>query len=167
MPVEHLTAEKVIRQKFNLVRSTAWPDVAKDFRIAHPYCAACGGTEQLNIHHKFPFHYVVLCQRPDLELDPRNLLTLCVHHDCEHHVLIGHLDDYESYNPCVLEFVKEYSGLTGQQIRDDAAWQKAAASKPKHLDLMSATEIDAFKTMLDAEFPPDTATMAKAVAVRG
>ncbi|HLX96758.1 MAG TPA: hypothetical protein VKU37_13525 [Verrucomicrobiae bacterium] len=89
-----------------------------------------------------------------------------MHHDCEHHVLLGHLDDYESYNPQVLEFVKKYTGLTGQQIRDDAAWQKAAAKKPKHLDQMSATEMDAFKKMLDAEFPPNTAVMAKAVAVR-
>jgi hypothetical protein len=63
------------------------------------------------------------------------------------------LDDYESYNPCVLEFVKEYSGRTGQQIREDAAWQNAAAKKPKHLDQMSAMEMDAFKQMLDAKFP--------------
>ena len=31
----------------------------------------------------------------------------------------ANLDDYESYNPHVLEFVKKYSGLTGQQIRAD------------------------------------------------
>jgi len=48
-----------------------------------------------------------MCGRPDFELDPRNLLTPCVHHDCEHHVLIGHLDDYESYNRHVLAFVKK------------------------------------------------------------
>lgn len=164
MPERHQTADRAIRQTFQLDRSPAWPDVAKNFRIAHPYCAACGGTQQLNIHHKFPFHYVVLCQRPDLELDPRNLLTLCAYHDCEHHVLLGHLDDYESYNPRVLEFVKKYSDMTSRQIRADAAWQETAAKKPKHLDQMSATEMDAFKKMLDAKFPPNAAIMAKAVA---
>jgi hypothetical protein len=76
------------------------------------------------------------------------------------------LDDYESYNPHVLEFVGKYSGLTGQQIREDAAWQKAAAKKPQHLDQMSATEMDAFKKMLDAKFPLNAAIMAKALAVR-
>ena len=134
MPVEHQTAEKIIRKKFQLVRSSAWPDVAKSFRTANPFCAACGDAEELNVHHKFPFHYVVLCERPDLELDPRNLITLCIHHENEHHVLLGHLDDYESYNPDVLAFVKNYSGLTSQQIRADQLWQKAVAGRPKHFD---------------------------------
>jgi putative sterol carrier protein len=159
----HQAADKAIRQKFNLVRSPEWPDVEKTFRDTHPNCAACGERRQLNIHHKFPFHYVVLCGRPDLELDPRNLLPLCVRHDCEHHVLLGHLDDYESYNPRVLEFVKKYSGRTNRQIHGNAAWQKAAAQKPKPLDQMSLAEKDAFKKMLDGKFPPNAAIMARAV----
>jgi hypothetical protein len=166
MPVEHLTAERVIRQKFQLDRSSAWPDVAKEFRMTHPYCAACGGTEQLNVHHKFPFHFVVLCGRPDLELDPRNLITLCIQHDSEHHVLLGHLDDYESYNPHVLGFVKKYAGLTSQQIRADSKWQAAAARKPKHFDEMLEADKDAFKKMLDAKFLLNAAIMAKTVAAR-
>ncbi len=101
-----------------------------------------------------------------MELDPRNLITLCVHHDSEHHVLLGHLDDYESYNPHVLEFVKNYSGLTSQQIRADPKWQEAAAGKPKHLDQMSEAEQSAFKEILDATFPLDAAIMAKALAAR-
>jgi hypothetical protein len=56
--------------------------------------------------------------------------------------------------------------MTSQQIRGDAAWQKAAAKKPKHLDQMSATKKDAFKKMPDAKFPPHAAIMAKAVAAR-
>jgi hypothetical protein len=48
-------------------------------------------------------------------------------HDSQHHVLLGHLDDYESYNLHVLEFVKNYSSLTSQQIRADPEWQKAVA----------------------------------------
>ena len=166
MPLDHLTAERIIRQKFQLARSSAWPDVARSFRVANPFCAACGGAQELNVHHKFPFHYVVLCGRPDLELDPRNLITLCILHDSEHHVLLGHLDDYESYNPRVLEFVKNYSGLTSQQIRADPKWQKAAAGKPKHLDQMSETEQAAFRAILDAKFPPDAAIMAKALVAR-
>jgi hypothetical protein len=52
-----------------------------------------------------------------------------VKNDCEHHVLPGHLDDYESYNPRVLAFVKKCSGLTSNQIRADAGWQKAACNR--------------------------------------
>jgi hypothetical protein len=29
------------------------------------------------VHHIFPFHYCIALGRPDLELDDRNLITLC------------------------------------------------------------------------------------------
>jgi hypothetical protein len=56
-----------------------------------------------------------------------------------------------------------YARLTGQQIRDDPMWQKAAARKPKHLDEMSDAEKAAFKKLLDVKFPPNAAIMAKAM----
>jgi len=31
----------------------------------------------LQVHHIFPFHYCIALGRPDLELDDRNLITLC------------------------------------------------------------------------------------------
>jgi hypothetical protein len=76
------------------------------------------------------------------------------------------LDDYESYNPHVLEFVKNYSGLTSQQIRADPKWQEAAAGKPKHFDQMSEADQATFKTILDVKFPPNAAIMAKALVAR-
>jgi len=79
---------------------------------------------------------------------------------------VGHLDDYESYNPSVLEFVKNYSGLTSQQIRADPEWQLAAAGKPKHFDQMSEADQAAFKEILDSEFPPNPAIVAKALVAR-
>ncbi len=163
---KHQAADLLICQKLCLVRSPAWSKVKNAFLTAHPNCAACGGTLQLNVHHKFPFHYVVLCGRPDLELDPRNLITLCVLDDCEHHVLLGHLDDYESYNPKVLQFVKAYAGNSSRQIRADAAWQQAHATKPKHFDDMTPPEKDAFKKKLDRKFRPIPAIVAKAARAR-
>jgi hypothetical protein len=157
----HLAADLAIWQKFNLARSPAWPDVERDFRIAHPNCAACGESKQVNVHHKFPFHYVVLCGRPDLELDPRNLVTFCIRADCQHHILLGHLDDYQSYNPQAVKFFRLYSGKTGQQIRADAAWKLARAAKPKHVDQMTQKQKDAFKRMLDRKYPPHAAMLAK------
>jgi hypothetical protein len=111
---------------------------AKAYQVQYCNGAPNAGWQEAGIFPStrgmFPFHYVVLCERPDLELDPRNLITLCIHHENEHHVLLGHLDDYESYNPDVLAFVKNYSGLTSQQIRADQLWQKAVAGRPKHFD---------------------------------
>ena len=62
-----------------------------------------------------------------LELDPRNLLTLCIGPDCEHHVLLGHLDDYESFNPKVLGFMKACSSC--QRLEPNATWRRRPVCK--------------------------------------
>jgi 5-methylcytosine-specific restriction protein A len=76
-------------------RSSKWPGVEHAFRALHPTCAACGGSARLNVHHMKPFHL-----DPALELDPRNLITLCMG-PLECHIRIGHGDDFKAYNPSV------------------------------------------------------------------
>ena len=78
-------------------------------------------------------------------------------------MLLGHLDDYESYNPQVETFVTSYHGQSNQQIRGDAKWKAAAAAKPKHIEDMTQQEKDAFKSMLDSKLPADPAVVAKVV----
>ena len=162
----HQMADANIQAKLKVQRSPKWDEVEKAFRAKNPKCVACGEGEKLNVHHMYPFHYVVLCGRPDLELDPRNLLTLCTREDLEHHLLLGHLDDYESYNPQVEDFVKTYKSQTGSQIRNNAAWKTAHGGKPKHLDLMTQQEKDDFKKMLDGKYPPDPAIVNEAEGAR-
>lgn len=65
-------------------RSGQWVQVRADFVRLHPRCEACGSAYNLNVHHVEPFHL-----RPDLELEPSNLITLCR----EHHFRIGHDPD--------------------------------------------------------------------------
>jgi len=65
-------------------RSSEWVSVRSDFVRKHPRCEACGTMANLNVHHVIPFH-----ERPDLELDEGNLITLCR----EHHFRIGHDPD--------------------------------------------------------------------------
>ena len=76
-------------------RSDKWPTVEKHFREAHPTCAACGGTVRLNVHHCLPFHL-----DPEKELDPTNLITLCMG-EKECHLHIGHDGNFKFYNPNV------------------------------------------------------------------
>lgn len=76
-------------------RSPQWPHLEKQFKAEHPTCAACAGTDRLNVHHKKPFHL-----EPSLELDPDNLITLCMGKK-ECHLLIGHGDNFRAYNPDV------------------------------------------------------------------
>lgn len=77
-------------------RSDKWPTVEHAFRARNPNCAACNGTEKINVHHKKPFHL-----HPELELEPSNLITLCMGED-ECHIRIGHGDDFKAYNPNVV-----------------------------------------------------------------
>ena len=84
---QHKLADASIAAKLKLERSPKWDEVEKAFRAKTRSVWLCGESEQLNVHHMYPFHYVVLCGRPDLELDPRNLLTLCTREDREHHLV--------------------------------------------------------------------------------
>lgn len=75
------------------MRSPMWNEVRRDYMILHPDCEACGRKNSrlspLQVHHCEPFHI-----KPELELDPRNLITLCG--DC--HLILGHLRSFKSFN---------------------------------------------------------------------
>lgn len=63
-------------------RSPQWRSVRATYLKSHPDCAACGTTDDLEVHHIKPYH-----EHPELELEPSNLITLCR----EHHLRLGHL----------------------------------------------------------------------------
>lgn len=65
-------------------RSGRWPAVRRAYLETHPVCEACGTSADLEVHHVLPFH-----ERPDLELEEHNLITLCRRHHWE----IGHDPD--------------------------------------------------------------------------
>jgi hypothetical protein len=79
-------------------RSSKWPALEKQWLKDHPTCAACGGTDKLEVHHKMPFHL-----EPAKELDPANLITLCESgsHGVNCHLLVGHRGSFKKYNPIV------------------------------------------------------------------
>jgi 5-methylcytosine-specific restriction endonuclease McrA len=83
-------------------RSGQWPTVEKHFLEEHPACAACGGTERLNVHHIKPFHVF-----PELELDPNNLITLCMMIGREDHLMIGHGGSFKQWVPDVRKYAAE------------------------------------------------------------
>jgi hypothetical protein len=76
-------------------RSTGWSAVRKKHLADNPRCAACGTNKMLQVHHIKPFK-----EQPELELDPSNLITLCLIKDC--HVDIGHGGHYKFYCSDVL-----------------------------------------------------------------
>jgi len=76
-------------------RSSQWPKVEKTFRESHPTCAACGASSKIQVHHKHPFHLF-----PELELDPNNLISLCMGPNACH-LFVGHGDNFKAWNPNV------------------------------------------------------------------
>lgn len=105
---------KLIKHAVNLVkhslrdvgtgkqRSPHWHTVEKHFLETNPTCAACGGKEKLNVHHCVPFHL-----DPEKELDPNNLITLCMKMGQECHLLIGHGGSFKAFNENVREDAAE------------------------------------------------------------
>lgn len=81
-------------------RSPKWAKVRAAFLSTHKSCAACGSTKTLEVHHITPFS-----NKPELELDPNNLIVLCESATdgviC--HLYHGHSGSYQSYNPHVVE----------------------------------------------------------------
>jgi hypothetical protein len=114
-----------VAKRHGTERSPLWPAVALAHRLKEPACMACGHKTKLQVHHIKPFHL-----HPKLELDPKNLITLCEADGRDHHLLLGHLDEWESYNVNVRDDVKRYRNKTAAQIKADAHWQKLVLNRP-------------------------------------
>lgn len=96
--IRHLSrvASSLVRERLKRVtRSPRWRAVERHWLRANPSCAACGGLARLQVHHVEPFH-----ERPELELDAGNLITLCMGPE-ECHLLVGHLGSWKLSNPHV------------------------------------------------------------------
>lgn len=74
-------------------RSSKWPVVEREFLARTRACEACGSVTKLQVHHVLPFHL-----HPDRELDPSNLVALCMGRNACH-LLIGHGDNFRAYTP--------------------------------------------------------------------
>lgn len=81
-------------------RSPKWPAVRAAHLKAHPACEACGQRDALEVHHIEPFHL-----RPELELDPTNLVTLC---GVPCHIVHGHFMNWSLFNRTVVADVRTY-----------------------------------------------------------
>lgn len=83
-------------------RSPMWGSVSGKFLERNPFCSACGGTENLHVHHVKPFHVY-----PELELVESNFITLCMAKDRHCHLLVGHGDNFRCWVEDVVELSAE------------------------------------------------------------
>lgn len=70
-------------------RSPRWDAARKAWLKEHPECEVSGATKELEVHHVVPFH-----ERPELELDPGNFMTLAR----PYHFLVGHFCNWSKVN---------------------------------------------------------------------
>jgi 5-methylcytosine-specific restriction endonuclease McrA len=96
----HIEAVRDAHVGHGMERSPHWPTVQHKHLKKFPTCAACGGGLNLNVHHKKPFHLF-----PELELEPTNLITLCMDGEKDCHIKLGHGSNFKAYNPNVVEDV--------------------------------------------------------------
>jgi 5-methylcytosine-specific restriction endonuclease McrA len=122
----HREHGEIVAQRYGHSRSPEWAGVAREHLLHEPGCAVCGYTGHgLQVHHIKPFHLY-----PELELDQRNLITLCEIKGRDHHLLLGHLDDWESYNVHVRNDTKRFHGESARRLRANSAWQKEVMQRP-------------------------------------
>jgi len=89
--------EQVVKR---ITRSSKWAAVRKQHLKENPHCAACNKKKTgMQVHHIKPFRL-----SPELELNPRNLITLCRAHHCS----VGHIGWWMMYNPYITEITKVY-----------------------------------------------------------
>jgi hypothetical protein len=143
-------------------RSGEWHKIEKAHVARQPHCACCAEGqsegEPVQVHHIFPFHYCIALGRPDLELDDRNLITLCEsekgRHAPNHHLLIGHLDSFQSSNLHLLhDAARVFHGLNEDEIKNNAHWQQMLGKRLKPLDKMSEEDKSAFTQAMNQRFP--------------
>jgi hypothetical protein len=161
-PRAHRDHGAVAAAQYGLTRSPQWSAVEKQHLKLQPLCVACKpGTNsqaKLQVHHIFPFHYCIALGRPDLELDQRNLITLCEneagHPADNHHLLVGHLDDFQSSNlEVVADAQTTFQGMAAADIKQDPRWKQKEAHRLKSLDQMTPQDKADFLAQMNARFP--------------
>jgi hypothetical protein len=150
-------------------RSPHWPAVERAFKAAHPVCECCGkglpDGISIQVHHCIPFDYCVQLGRPDLELDPRNLVALCEttkgHPADNHHLLLGHANNFRAANLDVREDCAKFKGMSVAEIKASARWEEILKERLMPLEEMGPEERVALRAHMDRELPPDKALCAK------
>ena len=158
----YIHREDIEAARCGVARSSRWPRIEKLHLTLQPKCACYGDKmdphSAMQVHHIFPFHYCIALGRPDLELDLRNLITLCENEPGQpgenHHLLVGHLDSFQSSNLDVVAAARTmFHGMSGKDIRASKQWQALVAGRLKRLQDMSEREKNEFAQLMNQRLP--------------
>ncbi len=96
------------------VPNPKWEKLRRKHLKEHNRCAACDTRRNLEAHHIRPTQWY-----KELTLDPSNLITLCTK-PANHHLFLGHLMDFKSWNPDVVEDAKVWR----EKIKNRPIWRR-------------------------------------------
>lgn len=168
------THGSAVAEEHGIRRSPHWPTVEKHFLAAHPRCAGCSDAQEkarraqlnhaalvtrgLQVHHAIiPFHYAILLGRPDLETDDRNLESFCEDETGvktqDHHSRLGHLCNFQSYNPDIPGTLKLYLGSSRAQLDSDIKFLALCKALPKKWHELDEAGRRDLRNMLDSRLP--------------
>lgn len=111
-------ARGALRERKKAKRSPEWATARRHWLKVNGFCASCYSMNRLQVHHIMPFHL-----KPELELDPNNFITLCMDKN-ECHLRIGHGDDWQSYNPFVVQDAAIFQHIPSTKRKDVEAKAK-------------------------------------------
>src|SRR5688572_27342243 len=95
-------------------RNSKWDRFRDKLVQAHPYCSVCNTKENLQAHHKKPYHLF-----RELELVESNIVILCIR--C--HLLFGHLLDWTAWNPNIDEDIERWHVKIVNRLYDRVAYE--------------------------------------------
>ena len=144
---------RLVAIAYGVERRPGWRKAAHDWLKDHGFCLVCGDKTKPQVHHQFPWHLCVLLGRPDLELDKRNFATLCEQPDMEHHLLIGHLGNWESYNPNLYSSVSAWRSKPATELLADKTFQLWMATRPKPWAAMTDDDKAKLRADMDRLMP--------------
>jgi hypothetical protein len=104
----------------------------------------------------YPFHLCHLVYRGDLELDERNFMVLCEENVNDHHLLLGHLGSFVSYNTGVMKGImtlaESLPALAAGDIKSNQSWQKLMSDRPLPWGQWTHQQKLDFRQILDNTF---------------
>ncbi len=151
---------------YGIRRSPMWKTVENGHLKREPTCSACDPDRKpplwrrllflghkVRVHHIIPFHVAIVIGRPELELDTRNLITLCEDSKYNHHLTVGHLGSYDSWAFSVKKLAKVFQGMTTLEIISNATYLEFLKDRPKDIRTMSPDEIEKIRIHVDVIMP--------------
>lgn len=127
-------------------RSPHWGTVRAKHLLAQPECQVCDTCLGVEVHHIQPFHL-----HPELELDERNLISLCL----PHHLLAGHLMRWKSFNPdCRADVARWRAKIKGRPDGNAIQGRLQDSGQSSTLPLGAGGDADRGERELAAPAPP-------------